>query len=491
MGKIANQSFQTTLYSYIGVVIGYINVLWLYPYALEAAQLGTFRTIQDMALLLVPFAQMGLGLGITRFFPQLEKGHSAFLNFSLLISLLGFLVVASGAWIFKDEISSLFASNSPELIQYLWIVLFITFLALANTILDAYSRSFVKVAVPTFFREVLLRLLTGIWISCFLLGWITFDQLMPGLIGIYAIPLIGMILYLSQKKVLSSDFSWQNFPKGFRSSFISFSLISFLATAASTLILKIDSIMVSSLISLEANAIYSIAFSMATVIEMPKRAISQVIMPVVSKLFSENRLNEIQDIYKQLAKRQLYLSLLIFTGIWINIDAIYLLIPNQSIYQAGKWVVFWIGLGKIIDAAFSANSEILVFSKYYRFNLIATLVMSIAIILLNYLFIPRYGIEGAAFASAFVFFTFNLVKYGYLKRTLQLDPFDWEQVGILAMGLGIGFILMLIPDFSHALIDLVVKSMLLLVLYGISAKLGLSGKEELNWVLEKIKKPGS
>ena len=68
MSKVAKQSIQTTFFSYIGVVLGYINVLWLYPYALDTTELGTFRTIQDLGLLFVPFAQLGVGHGITRYF---------------------------------------------------------------------------------------------------------------------------------------------------------------------------------------------------------------------------------------------------------------------------------------------------------------------------------------------------------------------------------------------------------------------------------------
>jgi len=64
MGKVAKQSIQTTIFSYLGVVIGYFNVLWLYPYAMDASELGTFRTIQDLGLLFVPFAQLGVGHGI-------------------------------------------------------------------------------------------------------------------------------------------------------------------------------------------------------------------------------------------------------------------------------------------------------------------------------------------------------------------------------------------------------------------------------------------
>lgn len=491
MGKVASQSIQTTLFSYLGVVIGYFNVLWLYPYALEAAQLGTFRTIQDLALLFVPFAQLGLGHGITRYFPKLKAGHSAFLSFSLLLATAGFVLVSFLFFVFKEEIIGLFSSNSPELINYLWIVLLITFLALANSILDAYSRSFLKVAIPTFFREVLLRLLTGLWVICFLMKLINFDWMMGGLIAVYGIPLFGILVYLSWLKVLKVDLNWRSFPKGFRSSFLKFSLITFLATAASTLIMKIDSIMVSSMVSLEANAIYTIAFSMALVIEMPRRAISQVVMPVVADHFSKNNLVEINRLYKEVSTRQFYICILLFLGIWANIDSIYHFIPNREIYESGKWIVFFIGLGKLFDVAFSINSEILVFSKYYRFNLIATIAMSILIILMNFWLIPIYGIEGAAIASALVMLAFNTVKFLFLKIRLDFNPFSLDTVKIIGLGLFALIMTSILPMMENPLIDITIRSILILGIFWLIAVSGFYGKAELNWIKEKIKKSGS
>src|SRR5690606_30637071 len=104
MGKVAKQSIQTAIFSYLGVVIGYVNVLWLYPYALDASQLGTFRTIQDLGLLFVPFAQLGVGHGITRFFPQLKSNKSAFLSYGLVFSLVGFALVSTIFLGFKTQI---------------------------------------------------------------------------------------------------------------------------------------------------------------------------------------------------------------------------------------------------------------------------------------------------------------------------------------------------------------------------------------------------
>ncbi len=490
MSKIARQSIQTTAFSYIGVLLGYINVLWLYPYALNATELGTFRTIQDLGLLFVPFAQLGVGHGITRFFPKLEHNQAAFLSYSLAFSLLGFVTVSLVFFGLKEHIVGLFAANSPEVIHFLGIALLITLFALLGSVLDAFGRSYLKVAIPTFFREVFLRLLTSVLVGTYLLGWIDFDQVMQGLVAVYGLALFGVLGYLVWLGKIHLDLNWRNFPPGFRSSFIRFSLITFLATAASTLIMKIDSIMVSSMVSLEANAIYSIAFYMALVVELPRRAISQVAMPVIADHFAKNQIQAINGLYRQISNRQLYICLLLFALIWSNIDSIYHFVPNREIYQAGKWVVFYIALGKIFDVAFSVNSEILVFSAYYRSNLVLTIAMSILIIGANYWLIPVFGIEGAAIGSAAVMLFFNLVKYFYLKIRLRLDPFGRETLKILLVG---------VPAFGGAFVSaagiaplllIAVKSTLIVGIFvGMSWLLGV-GKEEWNWIQARLKKSG-
>ncbi|WP_111671098.1 lipopolysaccharide biosynthesis protein [Algoriphagus litoralis] len=490
MSKIAQQSIQTTIFSYIGVVLGYINVLWLYPYALDATELGTFRTIQDLGLLFVPFAQLGVGHGITRYFPKLAQNQSAFLTYSLAVSLLGFATVSVIFFGFKVQIMALFATNSPEVIGFLGVVLMITLFALLSSVMDAYSRSYLKVAIPTFFREVFLRFLTSILVGVYLLDWINFDQVMAGLVVVYGLALFGVVMYLIWLGKIHIDFNWKNFPAGFRSSFIRFSLVTFLATAASTLIMKIDSIMVSSMVSLEANAIYSIAFYMALVVELPRRAISQVAMPVIADLFAKDQIQEINKLYRQISNRQLYICFLLFALIWSNIDSIYHFVPNSELYQTGKMVVFYIALGKIFDVAFSVNGEILVFSKYFRFNLILTIAMSVFIVAVNYWLIPIYGIEGAAIGSASIMLAFNLVKYGYLKIKLGLDPFSAETLKILLVGFLIFLPVYLKMASVHPILQITSRSILIFAVFFISSYLLGVGKEEWAWIKSKLKKSG-
>ncbi|HSF54222.1 MAG TPA: polysaccharide biosynthesis C-terminal domain-containing protein, partial [Algoriphagus sp.] len=213
--------------------------------------------------------------------------------------------------------------------------------------------------------------------------------------------------------------------------------------------------------------------------------------PVIADHFAKNQIQAINILYRQISNRQLYICLLLFALIWSNIDSIYHFVPNREIYIAGKWVVFYIALGKIFDVAFSVNSEILVFSKYYRFNLVLTIAMSILIIAVNYWLIPIFGIEGAAIGSAGVMLAFNLVKYGYLKFRLQVDPFSLETLKILLVGFTAFLGMLFNPEFLAPIVLIMIKSALVLGLFLLMSKLIGVGKEEWNWIKSKLKKSGS
>ncbi|WP_194777371.1 oligosaccharide flippase family protein [Pararhodonellum marinum] len=468
MGKIASQSVWTTVSSYVGVLIGYFNLLWLMPYALEPNQIGTFRTIQDMALLLVPFAQLGVGHGITRFYPRIQSHINAFFTYSLLITLVGFLLVAGLFLVFKQQIVDAYAVNSPEVVDFLGVVLFITFFAVLNTILDSICRSFLKVAIPALIREVLLRLMLALLVSAYLFDWIGFDQLMWGLAIAYLVALLGLAIYMNQTRIFSLDFTGFTFPQGFRTEFIRFSLITFLGTAGAILIMKIDSLMVSSMIGLDANAIYTIGFSIAVVIEIPRRAISQVVMPVIAEHFAKQEMAPIQSLYQKVATYQLLICLLLFLGIWANVDNVYHFVPKREIYEAGKWIVLLIGLGKLSDMVFSVNGEIIVFSRFYLFNITATLIMCVAVVCFNLIFIPIMGLEGAALASLMAMFLYNLIKYIYVKIRLGFDPFSWDIAKLVVLGLLIWALQhFFLPRLEPVILDIVIRSLSITLLYGL------------------------
>ena len=161
MGIVIRQSIYSTLISYLGVAIGYINLLYLYPKFLSLEQVGLFRTIQDAAILFTPFAQFGLTQSIFRFYPQLvkdQKTSHTFITLMALMALAGFAVFFLVFKIFEAPLLSYFQDNAREIIQYASLVLWLTLVLVMIAVLEAFSRSLLKTVVPNLLREVMARL---------------------------------------------------------------------------------------------------------------------------------------------------------------------------------------------------------------------------------------------------------------------------------------------------------------------------------------------
>src|SRR5678809_1186837 len=143
MGLVIRQSIFTTIIAYAGSVVGYINLLYLYPKFLEPDQVGLLRTIQDAAILFSPFAQFGVALSIFRFYPQMAKdkaSQASFISLVLLIAVCGYGIFLVVFKIFEGSILGYFQDNAREIIRYTTTILWLTFIMLVTAVMEAYSK---------------------------------------------------------------------------------------------------------------------------------------------------------------------------------------------------------------------------------------------------------------------------------------------------------------------------------------------------------------
>ena len=63
-------------------------------------------------------------------------------------------------------------------------------------------------------------------------------------------------------------------------------------------------------------------------------------------------------------------------------------------------VIIVIALGKLINMALSVNGHLLQNPKYYYVNTYSIVLLGILTVVTNLIFIPKWGILGAAIASA-------------------------------------------------------------------------------------------
>lgn len=474
--------------SYLGVVVGYINLLYLYPKFLDPTQVGLLRVIQDAAMLMVPFATIGLAQGIVRFYPQFSQTPAqirAFVSLIVTLGLLGFIAFFSIFSVFESYILSFFKDNAAAVIRYKNLILALTFILLFTTIFEQFSKSILQVAFPNFLREIGIRVLQGVMVCLFFYAVVSFDQFILSSVLIYLFTLIILIGFLIRYGIRIHFKRTGIVSLNKIIEILRFSSLSFVSVSAMILIGKMDSIMVTGYLGLESVAIYTTAYYMATVIEIPKRAITQATTTLIARAFEKNNIVEVGELYRKTAVNQLIIGSLLLIGLWANLSNIFMLMPKGQVYEAGAQVVILVGIGKLIDMAFGPSSEVIGMSRFYWFNLICVSALAVIVIITNYLFIPRFGIVGAAFGSAFALVIYNGVKCIFIYVKLRIQPFTWAYAKVIAIAMGVAILNLLLPKVANVFLDIGYRSTLISVVFGFFI-VGLRCSEEINRTLHTL-----
>src|SRR5690606_4791728 len=219
-----------------------------------------------------------------------------------------------------------------------------------------------------------------------------------------------------------------HFPKN-TPAILSYSAFIILGGSAAIVLLEIDKVMINQYIQIENVAYYSVAAYIAMTIAVPSRSMHQITYPITAELLNNMDHNGLQKLYQKSSLTLFIASGLLFVLIIVNIDQLYLLLPED--YRGGFVIVFLIGSAKVYDALLGNNNAILYNSDYYRTVLAMGVFLAIITVLFNMWLIPAYGLDGAAIASFMAFFIYNTIKMVFVKWKYGLLPFTLETVKVL------------------------------------------------------------
>jgi O-antigen/teichoic acid export membrane protein len=217
------------------------------------------------------------------------------------------------------------------------------------------------------------------------------------------------------------------------------------------------------MIGLSATGIYSVCFFFGIFVSLPARAILKIANIVSADAWKNNDLEMIRNIYEKSCLTLFIIGLLMFLGLWINIDNIFKILGPE--YESGKWVIFFIGLGNLIDMSTGANSSILGSSAYYKVQTGFLVVLVISLISTNLLLIPTFGITGAAIGGAVSLTFLNLLRFLYLWFKFNLQPFNFKFIVVGAVGICAWLVSALLPTLSNFILDIFIRSAILTILF--------------------------
>lgn len=439
MGVIKRQGIKQSLVRYLGIGIGFLSTLFIYPLVLE--EIGLIRFLQNTALLLVPVALLGSHNVAIRFFPSFkapDHQHRGFLTLMMLWALAGFLLTSLVLWGGYQWVAGVFEDHPPLYQEYLPYVLVFAFFMVFTQLLTNYISNFQRIVVPALFTELFIKLVLPALILWYFYGSLGLTEVITLFLLTYLLVLIALVIYLFYLGEAHFPLRIPPVARELRKELSSFAFYNILGSWGYMLANRIDIFMLGLLMegssSLRNIGIYSINFYVSEVIDAPRKALFNITSPIMAQAFNDQDLGKVKDLYQRSSLNQLIVGLLLFIGIWANLDDLFLLMPNGEEVAQGKYVVLFLGLSKIVDMATGVNSLIIQHSEYYRFNLVAVIIMAVVNIANNWWMIPTQGILGASIATLISIALFNLIKLLFIYQKLHMQPFNRQTFGVLLVG---------------------------------------------------------
>ncbi len=467
MGILLKQSFWSSLIIYIGVLIGFINSLILFPKYLKTEEIGLLRQIISAATLLLPLAAFGISGTSIKFYPEFSKdvkSKNEFFSFQFLLTIIGLFLVLILTFIFNKELINFFSKKSELITDYFDIIFFILFLLTLSTIFESYLKSRMHIILPNFTNGVLNRIFTGLSVLLLSVSIINFHQMIYLQVPIYSIGVLILIFYSYKKEKFTIDLNFIKI-KNKINSILNFNIYSLISGFGNIIILNIDILMISALLGLSDTGIYTTAFYIAIIIEMPRRAVSQISTPILSKLFKEKNLISVKNYYKIVSINQLIIGSLLFLLVISNLENIFNLIPNKDNFIKGISIVPIICIAKLITMSSSFGSELILMSKHYKFSVTSIIILAIITIISNYFLIPIYGINGAAYAALLSSIIFNLSKIIFIYSKYRFLPFSNKSVFVIIITIITYLIIYFLPSNQNYILDILFKSLFIIIFF--------------------------
>lgn len=455
--------------SYLGLILNILAGFFLFPKALTI--LGQIKYIETIGYFVFPFFLFGLAQGFVKFTPYFEKFHVPKLHgTSLLISISIFSLFFIGLWIFNN------IHHFDDFVYYqfgLIIGLVLALIDLTKSVSIVYNRiSFLIILekiVPRLFLPTLF--------------YLNYIKVIPNgelfLLYVICYLVLTLIMHFYVTKNRSTSFSLKYyflFEKVTIREFFEYCFFSFLGSFALLLINKFDSIIIPNYLTMSENGLYSILTTLTSIIFMHSAGINAIYGVTVSKLIVKKKINLLSRLYKSSTYRASFLSLIFIGIILITLPLIKNTLDPQNHYPKLDAIICILCLGAFSNVATGFNSEIIAYSKYFKFNLlIVTFLLIINLFMVVYfLKYTDLGLLGVAISSTTSIVLYNIFKTYYVYEKYKIVPFCINYLKMIGLNL-ILFIIILniktnlqIPFFL--ILELILYLSLNLIFYSLFKK---------------------
>ncbi len=417
-------------FQFLGIGCGYIFTV-LVTRSLGAKAWGTFTIVSTVLQIISIIGKFGMDLTLLRFVAEYSsqkkwelikkiylKTLKLIISLSLFLSIiLFFLSPYIAKYIFrKDYLTIYFRIISTALVPFVLLCVNrecirglkkIKEYAFLNNVAVPFFTSLILLVFFSFYKQTFVLIIAytiSIYISSFLSFFLCIKKL----------KLCFPYTPKKTKKYISpAYFSYREL--------LSISIPMFLSTSMFIIMQWIDTIMLGILKNAKEVGIYNVIYKISMITSIFLTAVNTIAAPKFAEFWGNKDIEGLSKISQQSAK-------LIF---WFSFPVLlfFLFFPSYILrifgeeFIVGTEVLRILILGQFINSISGSVGYLLQMTgkqKVFRNIILCAIIINI---ILNYILIPNFGMEGAAIASTISLVFWNIFSVLYIKRTYKISTF--------------------------------------------------------------------
>ncbi|MBS3108011.1 flippase [Candidatus Woesearchaeota archaeon] len=342
---------------------------------------------------------------------------------TLLILMPLSIFVALIIFIFSEQISLLIFKNN-EFIPVLKIFAFTIPISIASMVFLTIIRAFKKMVYYVWIQNIIENISKVVITMAFLyLGYQVFGASIAYIIALSISALLSFVII--EFKIFSlfrnpvPSLSYRFMAK----KMLRFSLPLFFSSMFLNLLVWTDSVMIGYYVPVRFVGIYNSAVPVASLILLFMMSFNLIFLPILSTLYGQGKIDEAKKVYLAVNKWVFTATLPILASFILFATPIIRIIFGEAYLEAAT-VLIILSIGYFIGSFVTPIYNLFNMVERTKINLSIGFIATVINISLNWLLIPRYGISGAAIATATSFLIWNLISVFYLYRVLEFQPYN-------------------------------------------------------------------
>ena len=159
--------------------------------------------------------------------------------------------------------------------------------------------------------------------------------------------------------------------------------------------------------------------------------LNKVFAPAISKLYHEDKISELNELYKKTTFLINVLAIPLAVIIAIFADEVLGLYTNEMLDY--KYYLFFLLLGRGIGLSTGSSGTFMNMAGLENQNLNIQIIRGVSIVVLSLILIPRYGMISVVVLYVISILFANMSYLFYIKRNLNITPFSLDLLKVFAL----------------------------------------------------------